>query len=291
MALAFELLQGVASDYGATLHRAAGGGRAEISVTRPGGAVHVFTLAISIAGEHVSAKEVPGHHQLPQFCPDRHINPNQSFCLGWGDGKPGHIIDEAAARQWWSTVYRFLAHQISANVRRVFPGAENGRAHGDAAKHQAIAEQAAECLGPEFKAAAQAGLFEVLQDVRPGKRRLELWRGDQLIARVSLRSNSLISGKLACPCGCRPKRTTAECADHAEALATYVLERHRCALADRAFLDQCAAAGMACCGTLETCGLRNAIRRKQVGCTKKENPQHARSSRYWRPPAKSKRPR
>jgi len=139
--------------------------------------VHVFTLAISIAGEHVSAKEAPGHHQLPQFCPDRHINPNQSFCLGWGDGKPGHIIDEAAARQWWSTVYRFLAHQISANVRRVFPGAENGRAHGDAAKHQAIAEQAAECLGPEFKAAAQAGLFEVRQDVRPGKRRLELWRG------------------------------------------------------------------------------------------------------------------
>ncbi|EOW2135803.1 TPA: E2 domain-containing protein [Stenotrophomonas maltophilia] len=291
MALAFELLQGVASDFGATLRRAAGGARAEISITRPGGAVQVFTLAIAIAGEHVSAQEAPGHHQLPQFCPDRHINPNQSFCLGWGESKPGHIIDEAAARQWWSTVYRFLAHQISANVRRVFPGAENGRAHGDAAKHQAIAEQAAECLGPEFKAAAQAGLLEVRQDGRPGKHRLELWRGKRLLARVSLRSNTLLSGRLACPCGRHPERATADCVDHAEALVTFVLERHRCLLADRAFLDQCAAAGMVCCGTLETCGLRMAIRRKLVASMKKESSQHARSSKFWRPPAKSKRPR
>ncbi len=291
MALAFELLQGVASDYGATLHRAAGGGRAEISVTRPGGAVHVFTLAISIAGEHVSAREAPGQHQLPQFCPDRHINPNQSFCLGWGDGKPGHIIDEAAARQWWSTVYRFLAHQISANARRVFPGAENGRAHGDAAKHQALAERAAECLGAEFAAAAGAGLLEVREDTRPGKHRLELWRSNSLLARVSLRSETLLAGRLACPCGCKPVCAITACGDHAEALVTYMLERHRCAVADRAFLDHCAAAGMVCCGTLATCGLQKAIRRKLTASTKKENSQRARSSKFWRPPTKSKRPR
>ncbi|HFJ9613185.1 MULTISPECIES: E2 domain-containing protein [Stenotrophomonas] len=291
MALAFELLQSVAPEYGATLHRAAGGGRAEISITRPGGAVLMFTLAITIAGVNVAAREAPGHDQLPKFCPDRHINPDGSFCLGWGEDKPGRIIDDAAARQWWSTVYRFLAQQIIANVRRVFPGAENGRAHGDAARHQAIAEQAAECLGPEFRAAAQAGLFEVRKDERPGKHRLELWRSSRLLARVSLRSEALLSEKLTCPCGCKPERTIAECAGHAQALATFVLERHRCAVADRAFLDQCAAAGTTCCGTLETCGIRKAIRRKQLASTKNESSQHARSSKYWRPPAKSKRPR
>ncbi|WP_425523855.1 E2 domain-containing protein [Stenotrophomonas maltophilia] len=291
MASTFELLQGVAYEYRATLHSAAGGGIGEISVIRPGGAVHVFALAISIAGEHVSAREAPGHHQLPKFCPDRHINQDQSFCLGWGDENPGRITDEAAAKHWWATVYRFLAHQVNANARRVFPGAENGRAHGDAAKHQALAERAAERLGTEFKTAVDAGLFVVRKDARLGKHRLELWRGDQLLARVSIRSNTLITGHLLCPCGSEPERKIEACGDHAGALVTFMLERHRCTLADTAYLDHCAATGAACCGTLERCGLRKAIQRKKATSTKNESHQRARTSRYWRPPAKSKRPR
>ncbi|WP_185816380.1 E2 domain-containing protein [Xanthomonas sp. SS] len=281
----------MATEYGATLYPGATGGLVDISVTRPGGTVRAFKLHLTIAGEHVFAREAPDHHLLPKFCPDRHINHDQSFCLGWGDGNPSRIIDEVAARQWWATVYQFLTHQASANARGVFPGAENGRAHGDAAKHQAIAERAAERLGAEFKAAASMGNFLVREDVRPNKHRLELWRANRLVARVSLRSKTLLAERLPCPCGSSPECEIDTCSDHAEALATFILEQHRCVVADKAYLDQCAAAGDICCGTLEECGLRKAIRRKQASSAKKESSQRARTSKYWLPPAKSKRPR
>jgi hypothetical protein len=123
-------------------------------------------LLVSVAGEHVSVREIADPGMLPGFCPDRHINGDRSFCLGWGEDNPSRIQDEAAARHWWATVYQYLTYQIGANARRVFPGAENGRAHGRAAQHQANAEQAAERLGPAFKADVLAGQFMVRKDSR-----------------------------------------------------------------------------------------------------------------------------
>lgn len=290
MADAFGLLQSVASDYGATLVAAAGGGQAEITIIRPGGSRYTFQLAVVINGELVSVRELPGQGTLPSFCPDRHINFDGTFCLGWRADNPSTIIDAEAARHWWSTVYQFLARQAVANSRKVFPGVEHGRAHGDAAQHQANAEASAACLGQAFAQKVLSGEFTIRKDDRPGKHRLELWLGTRRIARVSTRSKKLVGGHILCPCDATPPREISGCGEHARALATFILEHHNCAVADRAFLDAAVAQGYACCGTLHTCGLREAIKRIRSAAPKKKT-SHVRRSKYWRPPAKSKRPR
>lgn len=284
------LLQSVAPDYGATLHDVPKGAQAVITIVRPGGSKHTFHLALSFDAEQVSVRELPGHTVLPGFCPDRHINGDGSFCLGWGRDNPSTITDEAAARRWWAAVYQFLTRQAGANARGVFPGTEHGRAHGDAAVHQAKAEQAAERLGPAFAERVADGKFVVRKDLRPGQHRLELWRGAERIARVSTRSKALVGGHTICPCGATPERDISDCDDHAQALATFLLEYHACKVADKKYLDACAAAGHVCCNTLQTCGLRQAVKRKQTVAPTKGKP-HGRCSKYWRPPAKSKRPR
>ncbi|KGK64511.1 MULTISPECIES: E2 domain-associated cysteine-rich protein [Xanthomonas] len=284
------LLQSVAPDYGATLHAALEGAQAAITVVRPGGTKHIFHLALSFNADQVSVRELPGDATLPAFCPDRHINGDGSFCLGWGCDNPSTIVYEADARRWWATVYQFLTRQVGANARGVFAGAEQGRAHGNAAVHQAKAEQAAERLGTAFAERATYGEFVVRKDPRPGQHRLELWSGTERLARVSTRSKTLAGGRTTCPCGASPERDVSACDDHAQALATFILEHHACKVADEKYLDACAAAGYACCDTLQTCGLRQAIKRKQTTALTKGKP-HGRRSKYWMPPAKSKRPR
>lgn len=286
----FGLLQSVAPDYGATLIVAPEGGQAAITVVRPGGSKHSFELVVVINGDRASAREAPGKGTLPRFCPDRHINGDGSFCLGWGDDDPSVIDDVEDARRWWAAVYQFLLRQVGANSRRVFPGTEHGRAHGEAAKHQAKAEAAAARLGSEFARKAALGQFIVRKDARPGRRRLELWLQDKRIARVSTRSRVLVGGHTLCPCDATPSREIAACGSHAQDLATFVLEQHYRAASDRKFLDELAAYGVVCCETLNDCGLREAIKRIQAQAIKNEKP-HARRSKYWRPPAKSKRPR
>ena len=101
-----ELLQRVAPDYGATLIVDPVGGLVGITVVRAGGAEYAFRLLVSVAGEHVSVREIADPGMLPGFCPDRHINGDRSFCLGWGEDNPSRIQDEAAARHWWATVYQ-----------------------------------------------------------------------------------------------------------------------------------------------------------------------------------------
>lgn len=284
------LLQSVAPDYGATLHAVPEGAQAVITVVRPGGANHTFHLALSFDADQVSVRELPGHTVLPAFCPDRHINGDGSFCLGWGRDNPRTITDETTARRWWAAVYQFLTRQAGASARGVFPGTEHGRAHGDAAVRQAKAEQAAARLSTAFAECVAAGKFVVRQDPRPGQHRLELCCGTERIARVSTRSKALVGGRTICPCGATPERDISDCDDHAQALATFILEHHACKVADKKYLDACAAAGHVCCDTLQACGLRQAIKRKQAEAIAKGKP-HGRRSKYWMPPAKSKRPR
>lgn len=260
-----------------------------MTVNRAGGAAHTFQLVVTASGNRVSVRAVDGASNLPHFCPDRHINLDGSFCLGWDEDDPSRIVDQDSARHWWSAVYQFLIRQVNANSRGVFPGAEHGRAHGGAARHQANAEKAAALLGPAFAQSARTGKFSVMKDKRPGRERLELRLDEERIARVSTQTEVIVGGHTMCPCGAIPARKVETCGTHAQALATFILESHACQVADRKCLSDAAALGAVCCGTLHNCGLRNAINRKQAKAPIKGKP-HARRSKYWRPPAKSKRP-
>lgn len=285
-----SLLQSVAPDYGATLACASECCQATVTIPLTSGQQHVFELELTCDGNHVAAREQVVGNKLPSFCPDRHINPDGSFCLGWGADDPGLITDEAAAHIWWSSVVRYLRYQIVANKRHGWPGQENDRAHGEAAKDQVIAEITAGRLGPEFAGNARSGRFKVRSDRRPGHARLELWLADKQLARVSLRTHQLVDAQARCPCDAPVGEHIKDCGEHSSDLATFIIALHRWKKAEREFMHQLASRGSTCCGTLTSCGLRDAVVGLQNAPKLSEKP-NARRSKYYRPPIRPKRPR
>ena len=289
-AKALARLQSVAAEFGATLANVGGRDQASITISLPSGRQHVFELGLFLTGESVSVQERPVGATLPHFCPDRHINFGGSFCLGWGLDDPRTIDTVDAARIWWSTLARYLAHQITATKRGVWPGREHGRAHGDAAREQAIAEDAAARLGPTFAANAKAGHLTVRSDKRAGHARLELWHAGKRLARASMRKKELVGAHIACPCDTAAGGQVAECGEHAKDLAAFILAVYRWRKADQEFMRQLAAQGIECCGTLSSCGLRDAVAASR-NTTKASKKPDARRSKYYRPPIRPTRPR
>lgn len=283
-------LQSVASEFGATLTSVGDGNPATLTITLASGHQHVFELELTFTGDLVSVCERPVGATLPFFCPDRHINLGGSFCLGWGTDNPNAITDADAARVWWSALARYLAHQVNATKRGVWPGREHGRAHGDSAKDQAIAEGAAERLGSRFSAHARSGQFKVRSDKRPGHARLELWHAGKRLARVSTRTEELVGEHTPCPCDAPAGSQITECGGHAADLSEFILAHYKWRKADREFMGQLAKKGFACCGTLSSCGLRDAANVIRTLSKVSEKP-NARRSKYYRAPTRPKRPR
>lgn len=254
-------LESVASEFGATLSMNGRHAVGKITITLPSGQQHVFILDLTDDGGSISAREHSPGNLLPTFCPDRHINSDGSFCLGWGEDDPSDIPDVDAARRWWSVVVRFLAHQVSANKRQVWPGRENDRAHGAAARHQAVAEPLAAQFGPAFVNDLHDGEFVVRLDNRRRNPRLELLRGGRLIARVSLHSACLTRDRFPCPCSGVAAIPITRCGTHAQALAHFTVALYHWRQEERKFLKELATSGKRCCGTLRKCGLATACAR------------------------------
>ncbi|HRP72719.1 MAG TPA: hypothetical protein PK743_08815 [Luteimonas sp.] len=68
--------------------------QASVTITLPSGQKHNFELAASAIASRVFVRESQPGHMLPAFCPDRHINGDGTFCLGWGPQNPNNITDE-----------------------------------------------------------------------------------------------------------------------------------------------------------------------------------------------------
>lgn len=251
-------LESIASEFGATLAVNGRNAAGKVTITLPSGQSYVFALDLTDNGGKISVREDPLGTLLPSFCPDRHINSDGSFCLGWGEDNPAKIHNVDAARQWWSAVVRFLAHQVSANKRRVWPGRENDRAHGVAAQYQAIAEQLSAKFGPAFVNDFHDDELTVSLERRRRNPRLELYRRGRLIARVFINSVSLKRDRFPCPCNGSPSVPITQCGMHAEALAQFTAALHHWRQEECNFLKDLAARGKRCCGTLRECGLAAA---------------------------------
>lgn len=248
-------LEALASSFDATLTVNGRHAAGKITLALPSGQLHVFALYLTDGGGNVSVREDSPGSLLPAFCPDRHINADSSFCLGWGEDNPTEIHNMEAARQWWSAVARFLAHQISANKRLVWPGRENDRAHGVAAQHQAVAEQLAVKFGPAFVDDLRDGELTVRLEKRRRNPRLELYRRGRLISRAFLNSMGLKRDRFPCPCNEVPPVPIIHCSTHAEALAQFMAALYNWREEECNFLKDLAAKGGRCCGTLRECGL------------------------------------
>ncbi len=275
-------LDKVASEFAATLSSATSPAKAVISVPRAGGDRHEFALELSATGSAVSVREEPPV-RLPVFCPDRHINAGGSFCLGWGPTAAPAVVDDGSARAWWTAVVRFLQLQLTASELGVWANGANDWGHGDAAKHQMVAEAAAASMGERFRHDLRAGNFSVIREPHVRGARLALRREGRHIARIAIGPPAKLKDSHApCPCDQPEGTTVVACRDHVDQLTHFILELWRWRESEGRFLRELAKGGATCCGTLKRCKLRDAITREKASTINSDR--HARRHKPRRRP-------
>jgi hypothetical protein len=219
-----------------------GNGSAAITaaVPRAGGTLsRRYSLVLTAHGTYVSVKETDYVRLIPASCPDRHINPNGTFCLGL---RAGHLVEDAkVAGEWWDKLLVFLTCQETAHETRTWPDYAQLSHGNEAAEIQLDAEDVARELG----------LHEEYKDTL---------RGNEgaitvMARRVDLKTMHLRNGRAACVCGRSDKRRgpllRRQCWK-ADLKCLPVLERQRQEAVKRfwATFDD-----TPCCGTMDGCPL------------------------------------
>lgn len=93
--------------------------------------------------ERVTVQEVSKDRLLPISCPQRHINADETFCVGLRADYS--VKDTASAEIWWQRLAVFLACQETAEESRKWPPMLQV-SHGEAADLQLEAEELARKL-------------------------------------------------------------------------------------------------------------------------------------------------
>lgn len=245
-------LLAVAPDFGVTVRaQSASDANVGVEVVSPSGAATVFELTVRCDTERPLVFEREPR-QLPTMCIERHINDNGSFCLEW----PAiAVTDTTSAVHFWSQVARFLEHQRTATALRRWPGAQNDRAHGEAAQPQSEAEMLARALGPGVEAGLRRGEYRVRRVAKRGSTRLELYRGNSRLVQVRLPGLTLIGNFPRCICdvAMQARGASLACAEHAHEVASFVEALERWHRLHSRHLDLMVARGYQCCGTLNEC--------------------------------------
>jgi hypothetical protein len=200
-----------------------------------------YRLSVVVTALHVSVREAEDGRLLPASCPDRHINPDGAFCLGW---RAEYMVDDApAALEWWSKLRVFLTCQETAHESRSWPEYAQ-MSHGDAAGTQLEAER----LAKEFGLSAE---YEVAMRRQEGPIAFAA-------KRIDLRTMHPRNGRSACICGRTDKRgrpiLKRQCWK-AGLKCLPVLERLRQEEVKKFWATFREAS---CCGTVDGCKLRRA---------------------------------
>lgn len=189
---------------------------------------------------------------LPEFCPQRHINHDGSFCLYWWEVSNLDITDEETAHAWWGTLWKFLTLQARVKNARRWPS-ENEWAHGAAAVHQHEAESAAHELGLKYEVALQERRLSVVKK----KRILKLFKDKKHLYSVWLGSKKVVNLKQRCICGSSgnkcPKRLR-RCGAHSSEASKLAFSLLLWKIKEQEFWI--AFQGQKCCGTCDNCPLQ-----------------------------------
>lgn len=113
---------------------------------RAGGVLsRTYRIVVEEAQATVLVRERDDASLLPEVCPDRHINPDGTFCIGL---RAGHLVtDSGSAEIWWLKLQVFLTCQETAHETGLWPSFAQ-LSHGDAAAElQLVAEEEASQLG------------------------------------------------------------------------------------------------------------------------------------------------
>jgi hypothetical protein len=255
---AVDLLAVAAAQFNiAVVSRDGGSATFDVPVAAPSGRQQGFRVRMT--GEQSAVAQEEGG-KLPAFCPQRHINRDGSFCLGWGDQAAPDVVDGDSAEAWWGYVLAFLRLQMRAARARRWTGPE--WAHGSAAKYQFAAEQAAKKLGENVLDDLRQRRLEVAWASRRAPRDdriLKVQRRDREWFSVLESARRVVNKQQPCVCAAgsvRHHRRLRNCSDHAQQaydLATSLL------LWEEAEVRFWAAhKGAQCCGTMDDCPLRVA---------------------------------
>lgn len=222
-------------------------GPALIGTARPARTVWAadgLDLCLTASPDAIRVGEATPGARLPRRCAERHIQADETFCLGLVRLPVGDRIE---AGVWWDYLEQWLDLQSIADQTGVWPP-DNALDHGDAGALQLQAIELARNLG----------LTEVCQRAQAD---LPSWLTDPKVRLVG-RDERPINGRRVCPCGCtrRPRRPRPvlwrNCPRRAQIIELILLERRRrVALAEYwAGERRC---GAKCCGTMLSCPLRS----------------------------------
>lgn len=219
-------------------------------------------LHISSSGG-LKALERHAQRQWPNFCLERHINPDSSFCVFYGS--ENRIEDDEQATLWWSYFASYINNQVYADRHKVWPQGA-GLSHGDAAVEQVAMEALADPLG--WKEELWQGMFR-----RSG------WLAKEL-PRLSKDKSRIVNSRSPCPRGCTRKHKSqrkhscesqdcisgckkthkpilrAECT-HRKAVEKIVLHEHRRQAIEKGMVQKLYQEGYRCCGSMKYCPLRD----------------------------------
>lgn len=214
-----------------------------------------YKLLLKQKGEEVTAQEETREH-LPNFCPERHINSDGTFCLHYAGATSLKIVDEASAVAWLETVYKYLTLQERARAQRRWPN-DDAWAHGEAARHQHAAMAAAAAINDRMADALAGGRLQLKHKRSKGRPILDMWIDGAHIYSVWEFDKRVINQKQRCFCGksgLRVPKRLRRCEDHANRaneLAFAIRDRKA---AEDAYWK--AMQGKSCCGTCDSCPLQ-----------------------------------
>ncbi len=230
--------------------------RLGIQVPLPSGIIRHFNVVVRVKAGNIGASEDARHaRQLPDCCPERHINSDGSFCLYWYEGTEVHADREDGAVEWLNALIAFLQTQIQVEYTREWP-AERAWAHGEAAHHQRNAEAIAARIAPRFVRWVKHRRLSVSR-TRGGLALLK--DGRRLTATVNGSAGQrLINRRGPCPCN-RLQRgylvTIRRCA-HERDLIGLIAELRKLQIREKEYLELLRGRKIACCGTVDHCPLR-----------------------------------
>ncbi|WP_188263125.1 E2 domain-associated cysteine-rich protein [Azospirillum tabaci] len=161
-----------------------------------------------------------------------------------------------AGRQEFALFHRLRAQMYAERHRRWPSGA--GRAHGEAAAPEAIAEAAAAAFGPAMLADLRAKRLTVRRiKLGAGRTGLRLMRNDGILFVLGSGRDRIVGLGRPCSCGAgwHGPRAIGKCGDHAKRAAELVLAMAAMEEAECAFVETVRAQGRTCCGRMDGCPL------------------------------------
>jgi hypothetical protein len=171
----------------------------------------VFELRVVHLGDEVKVFERSIGSTLPTCCPERHINPDGSFCVGL---RAGEGLADNTAPAWWAKLHAFILCQETATETGFWPS-EAQLSHGEGGEVELAAERAADQLGllSVYREAVAFGTGLIASGV----------------ARINEKTRLLRNGRSACICGRSDRRgrllLRREC--HRSGLGCPIILEHR----------------------------------------------------------------